>query len=89
MENLPALNITQVLKAEMKPFSRNDWDGFAGVEGDGYIGYVKDDAGRDWVIVADVLERGTTLQAHPANPGDGDTYEWHIPTVPNSLGVCG
>ncbi len=79
-------NILNVLQANFRPFSENDWHCFAGVEGTGpRIAELGDDEGGKWIVVADVMPEKTIIQVHPTTPEQGVTYQWELPTWPDPL----
>jgi hypothetical protein len=66
----PALK--DALHTKLRPFNKLDYTGFAGVEGDPYIG----EWGTRWVIIHDIKEDYITIQA--IDQVDNETINWEL-----------
>jgi len=79
------LSLAQVFQAEFTPMTESDLEGFAGVEGDGYmaeIGEYLPDLDYSYMAVLDYSPNKTVLQV--LGP-DGECWHWVLPSMPERI----
>lgn len=77
------ISLIQILQANLRPMTHGDYEGFAGVEGSGYIAEITHDGG-DYVVVADALDAdGGEIVVQVFGDNDHDdkngTWEYRLP----------
>ncbi len=75
------VTLNQIAQATFKPFTRDDWEMFAGCEGrEPQIAVVE-----DCVVVIDEAENITNIQVHESIGDHNHSWGWMIPTKPEQL----
>lgn len=80
MSNCP-VTLAQVISAEFKPMSKQDYDSYAGTEYDGYTAEIEYGPGVKFTAIMDHGPVTTDIQVFDQ---DSNWWTWTIPTEPEA-----